>query len=360
MARTLSLPRLAARLAVVIPFAAFVPAACGGFDTIPFDSDGAVSPDGALADGTTSDVTLGDSTVGDEMMADGTVGDGTFTDTTVNDARADSADATDSADAAAADAADAFDGTDASLAPFDPLLKSAARFTIFGGSTVSNANTTTVSAGDLGVYPSPTAIGTTPPILLLGAFHLGDSVAQTAQADILQAYTDISPANLLGGVTTASELGGMTLPPGIYKFASSAQITGILTLAAGSAGANAKWFFQIGSTLTTFSLNTLVPAQVLVTGGANPCNVYWQVGTAATISTDAKFSGNILSGSSVTLNTRAELTGRALAAAAVTMDTNTVSIAACPTAPMLPDDAGLDAGTDAADASNAADAADSG
>lgn len=349
MARTLSLPRLAARLAVVIPFAAFVPAACGGFDTIPFDSDGAVSPDGALADGTTSDVTLGDSTVGDEMMADGTVGDGSFTDTTVNDARADSADA--------ADAADAFDGTDASLAPFDPLLKSAARFTIFAGQTVTNANVSTVSAGDLGVYPSPTAIGTTPPILLLGAFHLGDGVAQTAQTDLLAAYTAITPANLPGCIdkSATNDLGGQTLPPGIYCFSSTAAITGTLTLDAGAVGPSAKWYFQITSSLTTGSLMAS-PAHVIVIG-ANPCNVYWQVGSSATISTDANFSGNILSFASVTLNARATLTGRALALAggSVTMDTNTVSIAACPTAPMLPDDAGLDAGTDAADAADAAD-----
>jgi hypothetical protein len=117
------------------------------------------------------------------------------------------------------------------------------------------------------------------------------------------------------------------LPPGIYCFATSAQLTGALVLDAGG-NPNAEWFFQIGSTLTTGPIGA-TPASVTVVG-ANPCRVYWQVGSSATLGTGTSFAGNILASSSITLVTNTTLVGRALAVnAAVTMDTNTVSIAAC-------------------------------
>jgi type VI secretion system secreted protein VgrG len=210
----------------------------------------------------------------------------------------------------------------------DPRLGSASRFAVFAGSTVTNTFLTTIT-GDLGTYPSTTAIGTTPPVIV-GAFQLGNLVAQAAAADIVTAYNGLTPASMPGGtVLTGQDLGGKTLPPGIYQFSTSAQLTGALVLDAGN-NPNAEWFFQIGSTLTTGPLGA-APASVTVINGGNRCNVFWQVGSAATLGTGTIFSGNILALSSITLVTGTTLAGRALAEnGAVTMDTNTVSIATCP------------------------------
>ena len=117
------------------------------------------------------------------------------------------------------------------------------------------------------------------------------------------------------------------------------RITGRRVLDAGG-NPNAQWFFQIGSTLTTGALGAS-PASVTVIG-ANPCHVYWQVGSAATLGTGTRFVGNILASSAITLVTGTSLVGRALAVnAGVTMDTNVVSISACPKGPAPIVDAGM-------------------
>lgn len=328
MARTLSLPRLAARLAVVLPFAAFFPAACGGSDTIPFDSDGATPGDAALTDGSMMDTSLEDSTagdgsMGDGSMSDGSMNDGTSSDGTLNDGTiADAADAGDALDAADAnDALDAADAADGSSGQIN--LGGAINFAVFAGGTVTNANITNVT-GDIGTYPSTTAIGVTPPILF-GAYHLGDTTAQTAATDLLNAYTNLTPAHIPSCTSlTGLDLGGMTLPPGVYCFSTSAQLTGALVLDSGG-NPNAQWVFQIGTALTTATVSSVT---VL---GASPCNVAWQIGTSATLGTGTVFSGNILADASITLNTGTTLAGRALAVVgSVTMDSNTVSIALCP------------------------------
>jgi hypothetical protein len=240
--------------------------------------------------------------------------------------------ASDSSDASTvsdvADAAIAIDA-DASLRR-DPRLGSTAGFAVFAGSTVTNASgTVSTITGDLGTYPSTTAIGPTPPVVV-GAFHLGDTVAQTAAADVVTLYNGLTPASMPGCTSlTGTDLGGLTLAPGIYCFSTSAQLTGALVLDA-QANPNAEWFFQIGSTLTTGALGA-TPASVTVINGGNPCNAFWQVGSSATLGTNTRFSGNIVALASVTLVTGATLVGRALAeTGAVAMDTNTVSIAACP------------------------------
>jgi len=112
--------------------------------------------------------------------------------------------------------------------------------------------------------------------------------------------------------------------PGVYFFASSAQLTGTLTLNA-QGDTSAVWVFQIGSTLTTASNSSVV-----VENGGQYCNVFWQVGSSATLGTGTTFIGNILAKASITLTTGAILSGRALAeTAAVTLDTNTVTVSAC-------------------------------
>ncbi len=203
------------------------------------------------------------------------------------------------------------------------ILGSATNFAVLGGSTVTNTGPT-VLTGDLGVWPG-TAITGFPPGIVNGATHAGDAVAQQAQSDVTAAYNALAGMSLTADMSGV-DLGGFTLTPGVYFFSSSAQLTGSLTLDAQGNSA-ALFVFQIGSTLTTASSST-----VAVINGAYTCNVYWQVGSSATLGTDTAFQGNILALTSITLNTRAALlNGRALARnGAVTMDSNTVTAACIP------------------------------
>lgn len=197
-------------------------------------------------------------------------------------------------------------------------LGTAQNFAVLGASTVTNTGVTAVN-GDLGVSPGLAVTGF-PPGIVTGVIHVGDAVALQAQADANTAYNDF--AGLACNMNlTGQDLGGMTLVPGVYCFSSSAQLTGTLVL--DSLGdPNSVFVFQIGSTLTTAS-----NAAVMVVNGGNLCNVFWQVGSSATLGTDTTFVGNILALASITLNTRVELDGRAIALnGAVTMDSNRVTL----------------------------------
>ena len=203
-------------------------------------------------------------------------------------------------------------------------LGTAQSFAVLGGSTVTNTGSSTVY-GNLGVDPGLAVIGFPPGLVTGGTIHAGDAVALQAQNDIITAYNTLAgqaPTDDL----TGKDLGGMTLVPGVYHFSSSAQLTGALTLDA-QGNSSAVFVFQIGSTLTTASNSS-----VLILNGGQDCNVFWQVGSSATLGTTTAFKGNILALTSITLNTRAAVSGRALARnAAVTMDTNDVSILRCST-----------------------------
>lgn len=198
------------------------------------------------------------------------------------------------------------------------LLGSAQSFAVLGGSTVTNTGPTLVT-GDLGVWPG-TAITGFPPGVVNGTIHASDAVAHQAQNDVTIAY------NALAGMApnqalTGTDLGGLTLTPGVYFFASSAFLTGTLTLDA-MGDPNAMFVFQMGSTLITASNSA-----VATINGADGCNIYWQVGSSATLGTGTSFEGNILALTSITLTTGANiLDGRALARnGAVTMDSNAIT-----------------------------------
>jgi len=213
-----------------------------------------------------------------------------------------------------------------------PGLGSAASFAVLGGQTVTNTGPTTIF-GDLGVSPGTAITGFPPGIVTGGATHAADAVALQAQSDVTIAYDALAgqacpPAN----DKTGQDLGGQTLIEGVYCFSSSAQLTGTLTLDA-QGNAAAVFIFQIGSTLTTASNSS-----VSVINGGTACNVFWQVGSSATVGTTTQFVGNILALTSIALQNGATIVpGRALARnSEVTMDTNNVTILGCPGAPAAP------------------------
>jgi hypothetical protein len=202
-----------------------------------------------------------------------------------------------------------------------PLLGSAESFAVLGGQAVTNTGPTTVT-GSLGVSPGSAVTGFPPGIVLGGTIHAADAVALQARDDANAAYIDAA-GQPCGVDLTGQDLGGQTLVPGVYCFQTSAQLTGELVLdTKGDPGA--VFIFQMGSTLTTAT-----DAVVSVIGGGG-CNVYWQVGSSATLGTRTRFVGNIFALTSITLTTGASLAGRALAHdGATTMDTNQIGAVAC-------------------------------
>ncbi|HEY0469733.1 MAG TPA: ice-binding family protein, partial [Polyangiaceae bacterium] len=197
------------------------------------------------------------------------------------------------------------------------VLGTAANFVVLAGSTVTSTGLSTVT-GDLGVSPGTAATGF-PPGILVGAKHLGDPTSAKGIADLTTAYNSAAGRTLCP-VSVSGNLGGMTLAPGLYKSTTSLAVSsGNLTLDAQGDG-NAIFIFQMASTLTTTS-----GRQVILTNGAKSANVYWQVGSSATIGTTSVFQGTIMADQAITLETGAKLNGRARArSAAVNLDSNTI------------------------------------
>jgi hypothetical protein len=197
------------------------------------------------------------------------------------------------------------------------VLGAAGNFAVLAGSTVTSTGPTSVT-GDLGVSPGSAVTGF-PPGTLVGTMQVANPTSAQGVADLTTAYNDAAGRTLCA-VTVAGNLGGQTLTPGLYKSTSSLEISsGDLTLD-GQGNADAVFIFQMASTLTT------TPGrQVVLSGGAKSANVYWQVGTSATIGTTSAFKGTVMADQAITMGTGATLNGRLLARiAAVTLDSNTI------------------------------------
>jgi hypothetical protein len=193
-------------------------------------------------------------------------------------------------------------------------------FAVLGGSTVTNTNTPTIVNGNLGVSPGSAVTGFPPGIVTGGSIHAADTVALQAQDDLTTVYNQLANSSCNTDLT-GQDLGGLTLTPGVYCFASSAQLTGTLTLNA-QGNSNALFVFKMGSTFTTASASS-----VLLINSASSCGVFWQLGSSATLGTGTSLAGSIVALTSITLNTGASVTGRVLARnGAVTLDDSRVTV----------------------------------
>ena len=197
-------------------------------------------------------------------------------------------------------------------------LGTAGSYAVLAGFTVTNTGSSVIT-GNLGVWPGTAVTGFPPGMVNGGTIHAGDAAAQLAQSALTTAYNSamgMAPTATL----TGQDLGGMVLTPGVYFFASSAQLTGTLTLN-NLGNPNAVFVFQIGSTLTTASNSS-----VIFSNSLTDKNVFWQVGSSAILGTTTVFQGNILALTSITLNNGATIgCGSALAlTGAVTLDNNVI------------------------------------
>jgi cell division septation protein DedD len=208
----------------------------------------------------------------------------------------------------------------ASTAPVG--LGTAAHFAVLAGTTVTNTGRSRIS-GNLGVSPGTAVTGFPPGIVRNGTIHSADGVAADAQSDLTTAYNDAAGRSPTANVP-AFIGAGQTLAPGVYKASSSLDVGGALILDAGG-DPNAVFVFQAPSTLVTDSASSVV-----LTGDAQACNVFWQVGSSATLGTYSTFSGSILALTSISVDTGDTITGRALARnGAVTLDRDRITVPAC-------------------------------
>jgi LPXTG-site transpeptidase (sortase) family protein len=201
-------------------------------------------------------------------------------------------------------------------------LRTARNFGVLAGSTITNTGSTVVTGtagGSIAVSPGLAVTGFPPGLVFGGEILKGGAVAEQAQTDLTAAYNDA--ANRLTDVDlTDTNLGGLILASGVYDYTSSAQLTGNLTFD-GQGDPDAVFIIKINSTLTTASNST-----VSFINGAQPCHVFWVVGSSATLGTDSDFAGHLMALQSITANTGVDVVGQLLARnAAVTLQTNTIT-----------------------------------
>jgi hypothetical protein len=196
------------------------------------------------------------------------------------------------------------------FAATDPLLNTAGNFAVLSGAGMTNTGpswiTGAIGASSAGItgFPPGTA----------GPQHIGDSAYTTAETDLVGTFTRAAAEPTTTDYSNVN-LGGLTLGPGVYNQSTAPTLTGTLTLSGGGI-----YVFKIGSTLVTAT-----GARVSLVNGAQPCDIFWVVGSSATINPSTTFVGNIMALASIQMLTGATLNGRALArTAAVTLDTNRI------------------------------------
>ena len=213
-------------------------------------------------------------------------------------------------------------------------LGTADSFAVLAGQSVTNTGPTTIS-GDVGIHPgaavppNTTGFGS---VSLTGSVHDGDAVAEQAKVDLVTAYNDAAGRPLTA--TLDPQLDGQSLVGGVYDSSDGTfgiAVNGTLTL---DGDASAVWVFKTNSTLIAES-----GSRVSLLGDADPCNVFWQVGSSATLGTSSDTVGTIMAMESITLVTGAQVQGRVLARnGSVTMDSNLITNAACATPTDADDD----------------------
>jgi ice-binding like protein len=196
------------------------------------------------------------------------------------------------------------------FAATDPLLNTAGNFAVLSGAGMTNTGpswiTGAIGASSAGItgFPPGTA----------GPQHIGDSAYTTAETDLVGTFTRAMAEPTTTDYSNVN-LGGLTLGPGVYNQSTAPTLTGTLTLSGGGI-----YIFKIGSTLVTAT-----GARVSLINGAQPCDIFWVVGSSATIAVSTTFVGNIMALAQIAMQTGATLNGRALArTAAVTLDTNRI------------------------------------
>ena len=205
-------------------------------------------------------------------------------------------------------------------------MGTAANYAVLGASTVTNTGATTLN-GSLGLAPGTSITGFPPGLVVPpGTTDANNAASQQAQSDLTAAYLDAAGRSI--DATTTADLANLTLQPGVYSGPSKSalSLTGPLTLD-GAGDATSVFIFQTDSTLTTASSST-----VTLINGAQECNVFWLVGSSATLGTSSDFAGTILALTSITVTTSVSVRGRALARnGAVTLDSDTFTTPTCNT-----------------------------
>jgi hypothetical protein len=211
--------------------------------------------------------------------------------------------------------------TDSALAiATAPPLGTAQTFGVLAGSTVTNTGNSIIR-GDLGLSPGTAVTGFPPGIVVPpGTTHVTDAVALGAQNDATTAYNNLAGQPCDFGPFGPTDLAGQNLAPGVHCYSSSVQNTGTLTL---NGLPTDVWVFRIGSTLTTGPGSSVV-------GTGSTCNIFWQVGSSATLDTATTFEGTIIALQSISMNNGVTLKGRALARnAAVTLINDSIDPTGC-------------------------------
>jgi hypothetical protein len=202
-------------------------------------------------------------------------------------------------------------------------LATADSFAVLAGAGITNTGPTTVS-GDIGTFPTTTISGAGS-LTINGTNHAGDAVTQQAKNDLVTAYNNAAGQGPTSPI--AADLAGLTLTPGVYNSASSIGLSGALTLNGGG-DPNAVFVFQAGSSLTTSS-----GSQISLINGAQSCNVFWQVGSSATLGTGSTFRGTIIALTSITVTTGTTVDGRVLAPTPTPTPTAPTPTTPAPTTP---------------------------